>query len=201
MSKDSPQPRWGCVHHRNVTQGSSCLATLGWKPRSLWDCSLAHSRILRRFVLRASESFTQFPSRNSHAKLARRFFAATPSHGPRIPTGFRPKAQGCEERATLGHRSSNLPNRNAVAANPFLPACMSLATTPVGIVSITGRAPRVGVARQPWAGGRNPLRIAHSAAVAKPSRGRPNARGAVDYPPTLAISSFVATLTILNCSA
>ena len=39
----------------------------------------------------------------------------------RIPTGFRPKARGCEARATLGHRPTNLPNRNAVAAHP-LPA-------------------------------------------------------------------------------
>ena len=37
----------------------------------------------------------------------------------RIPTGFRPKAQGCEERATLGHRPARLTNRNAVAAIPF----------------------------------------------------------------------------------
>ena len=29
----------------------------------------------------------------------------------RIPTGFRPKAQGCAERATLGHRSTNISNR------------------------------------------------------------------------------------------
>jgi hypothetical protein len=39
---------------------------------------------------------------------------------PRIPTGFRPKAQGCEERATLGHRWANIINRNAVAAYPFM---------------------------------------------------------------------------------
>ncbi len=34
----------------------------------------------------------------------------------RIPTGFRPKAQGCEARATLGPRPARLTNRNAVAA-------------------------------------------------------------------------------------
>jgi hypothetical protein len=35
------------------------------------------------------------------------------------PSGHRPPAQGCEERATLGHRSTNIPNRNAVAAIAF----------------------------------------------------------------------------------
>ena len=37
---------------------------------------------------------------------------------PGIPTGFRPKAQGCAARATLGDRPTNIPNRNAVAAHP-----------------------------------------------------------------------------------
>ena len=40
---------------------------------------------------------------------------------PGIPTGFCPKAQGCEARATLGERPPNIPNRNAVAADPFSP--------------------------------------------------------------------------------
>src|SRR2546425_1038399 len=99
----------------------------GWPPYSL---------------LRASESFTQFSSRIAHAKLPRRYFAATPSHGPRIPTGFRPKAQGCEERATLGHRPSNLPNRNAVVANSFPPARKALATTPLALFPFPNAHPR-----------------------------------------------------------
>jgi hypothetical protein len=37
----------------------------------------------------------------------------------RIPTGFCPKAQGCEARATLGQRSARRPNRNAVVAIQF----------------------------------------------------------------------------------
>ena len=40
----------------------------------------------------------------------------------RIPTGFRPKAQGCAERATLGHRPNKYLNRNAVAAIPAIPS-------------------------------------------------------------------------------
>ena len=91
-------------------------------------------------LLRACESFTQFSSRISHAKLPQRHFAATPSLGPRIPTGFRPKAHGCEERATLG--PSNLPNRNAVVANPFLTAGMTSAATPLALFPFPNAHPR-----------------------------------------------------------
>src|SRR5213076_2807522 len=34
-----------------MTQGSSFLATLGWRTQSLWDCSRARSRIVRRFIV------------------------------------------------------------------------------------------------------------------------------------------------------
>jgi hypothetical protein len=32
-----PQPRWGWRHLAQFTQGSSLLATLGWRTQSLWD--------------------------------------------------------------------------------------------------------------------------------------------------------------------
>jgi len=51
----------------------------------------------------------------------------------RIPTGFRPKAQGCEERATLGQRPTNTFNRNAVAAMPFPSATRGICHNPVGV--------------------------------------------------------------------
>ena len=31
------QPRWGCDRLAPKTQGSSCLATLGWRTESRWD--------------------------------------------------------------------------------------------------------------------------------------------------------------------
>src|SRR5205814_6637671 len=105
--------------HEGVMKGSGMNngTFFGWPP---------YSR------LRASESFTR--SHISHAKLRRRYFAATrSSRGPRIPTRFRPKAQGCEEQATLGHRQSNILNRNAVVANPFLTARMTSAATPLAL--------------------------------------------------------------------
>jgi hypothetical protein len=51
----------------------------------------------------------------------------------RIPTGFRPKAQGCEERATLGHSPAGITNRNAVAALPFSSAARGIGHNPVGV--------------------------------------------------------------------
>ena len=51
----------------------------------------------------------------------------------RIPTGFRPKAQGCEERATLGHRPPSVINRNAVAAIPFSSVARGMCHNPVGV--------------------------------------------------------------------
>ena len=60
----------------------------------------------------------------------------------RIPTGFRPKAQGCEARATLGHRPRNIPNRNAVEAHPFPPARLTSATTPLALIRFPNAHPR-----------------------------------------------------------
>src|ERR1017187_45050 len=51
----------------------------------------------------------------------------------RIPTGFRPKAQGCAAGATLGRRSTNITNRNAVAAVPFSPVACDVCHNPVGV--------------------------------------------------------------------
>jgi hypothetical protein len=51
----------------------------------------------------------------------------------RIPTGFCPKAQGCEARATLGQRPQNVLNRNAVAAIPFSSAAPGICHNPVGV--------------------------------------------------------------------
>jgi hypothetical protein len=54
--------------------------------------------------------------------------------GCSIPKGLCPPAQGCEERATLGHRSTNILYRNAVAAIPFsFGARVKTATTPLGL--------------------------------------------------------------------
>jgi hypothetical protein len=50
-----------------------------------------------------------------------------------IPTGSRPKAQGCEERATLGYRPTNTPNRNAVAALPLSSASHGICHNSFGV--------------------------------------------------------------------
>ena len=53
----------------------------------------------------------------------------------RIPTGFRLKAQGCAAGATLGRRSTNIINRNAVVAIPFSPVTRAVCHNPVGVGS------------------------------------------------------------------
>ncbi|MFO1487212.1 MAG: hypothetical protein U1F65_01925 [Verrucomicrobiota bacterium] len=58
--------------------------------------------------------------------------AAACAHS-RIPTGFRPKAQGCEARATLGQRPQNISNRNAVAALPVSFTTRGIGHNPVGV--------------------------------------------------------------------
>ena len=51
----------------------------------------------------------------------------------RIPTGFRPKAHGCEARATLDQRPAKFTNRNAVAALPCSSAPRVNCLNPVGV--------------------------------------------------------------------
>jgi hypothetical protein len=51
----------------------------------------------------------------------------------RIPTGFRPQAQGCETRATLAWRPQNIFNRNAVAAMPVSSNARRICHNPVGV--------------------------------------------------------------------
>jgi len=60
----------------------------------------------------------------------------------RIPTGFRPEAQGCEARATLGHRPTSIPNRKAVEAHPFPPARLTSAITPLALILFPNAHPR-----------------------------------------------------------
>src|SRR5438552_4686496 len=45
-------------------------------------------------------------------------------------------------RATLGHRPTNIPNRNAVEAHPFPPARLTSATTPLALIRFPNAHPR-----------------------------------------------------------
>jgi len=80
------------------------------------------------------------------------------------PTGLCPKAQGCRNAATLGNRSTDRPTATRLRLIRS-PHAVSLGHNAVGVVSISERAPKVGVARQPWAGGRNPVGIGRSAGL------------------------------------
>jgi len=68
-----------------------------------------------------------------------------------IPKGLRPPAQGCEERATLGHRSTNHQPQRGCGNSVFVWRSCDVGRNPVGVVVVFGRFPRVARASQPWA--------------------------------------------------
>src|SRR6266849_4151512 len=83
-----------------------------------------------------------------------------------IPKGFRPKAQGCEERATLGVQWRRGFNPEGVVAPSFpLGTQQGSATTLSGLIRTLGPPPRVARFSQPWAGGHNPFGIENACKV------------------------------------
>src|SRR6266446_5164734 len=74
----------------------------------------------------------------------------------RIPKGFCNKAQGCEERATLGSRA-----RSVTTLNGLRPTAAGIqhGHNPVGVVKHRPPCPRVARPSQPWALLRNPVGI------------------------------------------
>jgi hypothetical protein len=94
------------------------------------------ARASARFTVRTPAAFKTNPALNSIRALKRRERCAPAALAfglARIPTGFRPKARGCKERATLGHRCARFTNRNAVAAMPFSSAARGICRNPVGV--------------------------------------------------------------------
>ena len=83
-----------------------------------------------------------------------------------IPTGFRPRAQGLRGTSYLGvivrQTSPTATRLRPIRSRPRAP---DLSHNAVGVDSISERAPKVGVARQPWAGGPNPFGIVRSAGL------------------------------------
>ena len=71
-----------------------------------------------------------------------------------IPKGLRPPAQGCEARATLGRSNENTQPQRGCAA-----PCQGEAATPLGLMAIPRRFPRVARCSQPWALRRYPFGI------------------------------------------
>src|SRR6266852_5950678 len=77
-----------------------------------------------------------------------------------IPKGFRPKAQGCEERATLGVQWRRGFNPGRVADPPFrFETKQGSAATLSGLSHSLRPSPRVARSSQPWARGHNPFGI------------------------------------------
>ena len=86
----------------------------------------------------------------------------------RIPKGFQPKAQGCEERATLGGGREPRSNPERVAASRR--SEWNTATTLSGLPRASGPFPRVARSSQPWAGGLNPFGIGNVSQMQKGRR-------------------------------
>jgi len=87
----------------------------------------AGARASARFTARTPAASKTNPALNSIRPLKRRERRAP------IPKGLCHAAQGCEERATLGHRPASITNRNAVAAIPFSSAARGIGHNPVGV--------------------------------------------------------------------
>src|SRR6266700_5130601 len=79
-----------------------------------------------------------------------------PTFLERIPKGFRNKAQGCEERATLGKGG-----RCFTTPTGLWPGCVAVAVdrNPFRVVIDRAHDPRVARSSQPWALLRNPFGI------------------------------------------
>ena len=88
---------------------------------------------------------------------------------PRIPTGFHLKAQGCEERATLGHRPQPFPTATRLrpfrARGPITSATTPLALFPFPDTRTQGSPEKSG---QPWAEGHYPVGDLCKTGVAAP---------------------------------
>jgi len=89
--------------------------------------SAVGARASARFIARTPAASKTNPALNSLRSLKRRERRAP------IPKGLCPPAQGCEERATLGHCPASITNRNAVAAIPFSSAARGICHNPVGV--------------------------------------------------------------------
>ena len=96
---ERPQPRcgWGCW--RTLTQGSSCLATLGFGTESRWDSDGRAPGAPGRRRGRGGFFWTKVLA-GAKSKLGIRKI----TRSRKIPKGFRHLAQGCEQRATLSNR-------------------------------------------------------------------------------------------------
>src|SRR2546422_214988 len=74
----------------------------------------------------------------------------------RIPKGFRHKAQGCEERATLGSCVRSMTTLKGLRPTA---TAVQRGRNPVGVVKHRPPLPRVARSSQPWALLRNPFGI------------------------------------------
>ena len=103
VATNLPQPRWGCSHFATFTQGRRRCANLGLWAAAPLGLATAHQDGCSG-ENKGGETFRRCcvnPRRWPRTIPSLRGIAWYRS----IPKGLCPPAQGCEERATLGHRS------------------------------------------------------------------------------------------------
>ena len=101
------QPLWGCFRFESISQGSSFLATLGWRTYPRWGWIRWVRFRIPSLVLYSLPSCMN------------------------TPTGYWPKAQGHEERATLGQHPKHPTNPNGVTARWWFD--VRTGATPLGL--------------------------------------------------------------------
>src|SRR2546425_132074 len=111
----------------------------------------APSRIMRPNHLRDSDNAS-----SATLLFARRIDVFAPSENPNGIPSQSPGLRGTSYPGSLSVEPSQ-PQRGCGQSIPVL--APDLGHNAVGVVSISERAPKVGVGRQPWAGGLNPFGI------------------------------------------
>src|SRR5439155_17214593 len=95
----------------------------------------------------------------NHPQRSRSLDAFTRPRHPRIPTGFCLNAQGCEARATLGHRQETSPTATRLRPVRSRPRTWPRPQRRWRCFHFPTRTQGRRWARQPWAEGRNPFGI------------------------------------------
>src|SRR2546425_453756 len=111
----------------------------------------APSRIMRPNHLRDSDNAS-----SATLLFARRIDVFAPSENP---NGIPSQSPGLRGTSYPGSLSVEPPQPQRGCGQSIPARALDLGHNAVGVVSISNRAPKVGVARQPWAGSRNPFGI------------------------------------------
>src|SRR5439155_1737269 len=180
-SDKHPQPQRGCgqfvsirardVCHNAVgvvsisrpdTQGRRCTPTLGWRPQSLWDCS---ERGSATSATRSASACNVAAETSNHLRAANLLRLAESRAVRESQRDSVPKPRVARHELPWVIVRQTPPTATRLRPIRSRPRAPDLSHNAVGVDSISKPAPKVGVARQPWAGGPNPFGIVRSAGL------------------------------------